>query len=399
MPDKVYDLVTDQIDEISFVDRGGNQHAALLIHKSDGEEVEVELTDEVRKELEEAGFDVEAELAKMSPDGGDLRVKKPLGEDDEDEDEGMLSKVLSKMFGQQRKPPGLQGPPQMGMGMPQAPPQQQMPQMGGQFAQQPMAMNGMGGMGGQIGGAQAGNPFAPMQGAPGLPGQMPGMGAPDPSGGLAPLPQEALDYIKQLEEEVQRLSQDAGGSEDTGGNPFGKNEEFEDMSDAQTILTELAKSLESQEQSELVYKALDLVAEADERAATAETIAKAEREHRLNREFVELAKKYSHLPVSAEELGPVLKSLYEHLEEDQVAVVEKCFGEVNDVTAGLFTEVGKRGGYDTDIVSKVEAEANSLIEKSESGLSKEEAIDQVLTANPSMYDEYVRESTQLIREG
>lgn len=369
-------LSSMEIDEVSFVDRGAHQLADVVFAKNDS-------GDEVTDEHED-------EVGKASPAVGDMHVDRPLGDEEEDEtdeddvekSESFLSKVINK-FGGMRKPPGLQ-PPQMG-GAPQMPGMQ--PQMPGMMPQAPQMQAPAPQMPGAMPGMQA----------PGM--QMPGQG--QAPGGLAPLPQEAVDYIKQLEEQVQRLSQQgasSGSSDSTemGGSPFGKSEEFEVTPDSTAILSELAKSLEDEEQRELVSKALDLVAEAEERAATAEEIAKAEREHRLNREFVELAKSYINLPVSHEELGPVLKRLYESLDEDDIAVIEKCLKASDERLNGLFEEVGKRGGYESSVVSRVEAEAMEISKSHD--LTREAAIEQVLASNPSVYDEYVRESAQMARE-
>lgn len=419
MSEKRVNLLSNlAIDEVSFVDRGANQLAEVLISKRD-------------EELGDEDFE------KAQPTASALHIEGAVEEDEEEEDKveeeegkkaeekllpppkskGLLEKVF-KFFDPNKKPPGLQPPamspgaaasPQFGAPAPQfGAPQQTAGQFGGpQMAPQPNPL------------AQA-NPFQqapqapqapqqpgiPPQGLPGAPGMqapgaaapgMPGQPAPDASQGLAPLPQEAVDYIRELEEQIKTLSQQSAGSDHSGENPFGKNEEFEDMPNSMEILEELAKSLESEEQSDLIYKALDLVAEAEERAASAEEIAKAEREFRLNREYVELAKRYQHLPVSAEELGPVLKNLHEALSEEDITVIEKCLGGLDESMSSLFTEVGKRGGFETSSVSRVEAEAQEIM-KSADGLSKEAAIEKVLSENPSLYDEYVRESATLIRE-
>lgn len=386
--DVIKQLSDMSIDEVSFVDRPANPEAKIAISKRDDE------------------------IDKASPGQGDMHVDKPLDEeeeevgkdaqrgypdeDEEEEEPSRLKKFFSKVFGtddpeeiekqnpfqQQQKPPGLMPPGPM---TPQAAPMNGPPQVPFQQMQMqpPAAPNPMMQQGPMQQQAQAG--------LQGVPGQVPGMG--QQPGGLAPLPQEVVDYINELEKQVQSLSQEGGGNQSgsTNQNPFGKSEEFEDMPEDVAFLEELAKNLEQEEQREAIYKALDLVAEAEDRASQAEEIAKAEREHRLNREYVELAKSYEHLPVSAEEFGPVLKRLHERMESEDVEVITKVFSTVDDSLSSLFDEVGKRGGYDNP-EAKFEAEVNE-IRKSDPDISHEQAMEQVLQSNPRMYDEYLREQT------
>jgi hypothetical protein len=428
------------IDEVSLVDRGANQHA--------------------RVELAKNHEDVE----KASPTPSAVHADKPLVDEEEDEkdheelsDEDVkltkrLGRIFKGLFNEEetvekfgRKPPNLYPPQQPLQQDPYGSPQQpqfpgQQPEGYGQVgAQEPMThqhdpapqplyedpqqyggyeeqgqdpyggyeqdpyggqQDPYGGQQDPYGGAQDfGGPEGPPQGGPqGLPPQAP-MGA-DPmggppgleqeqdQGGLAPLPQEVVDYIRELEEQVQEL---AGG--DTGGqsdqNPFGKSEEFVEMPEA-ISLEELAKNLENEEQRELIFKALDLVAEAEDRAAQAEEIAKAERDHRLVREYVEKARSYTNLPVTPEEFGPVLKSMYEALEEDQVALIEKALGQTNNDLGRYFSEVGK-SATTTEPVAALDAKVEE-IRKSDTSLSREQAFAKMLEEDPSLYDQYTKEA-------
>ena len=309
-----------------------------------------------------------------------------------------------------RRPPNLH-PGQAPMGMPEQMPMQ-MP--GGQQGPPDMGLEGggpdqFGGMGpDQFGGmgmeqeAQMPQGMGGPQdfpGSPGMPpmdpmggGSFPGQATQDQMGqepGLAPLPQEVVDYIRELEEQVQQISQ-GGQNTSEGHNPFGKSEEFTEMPETQQVsLEELAKALEGEEQREIVYKALDLVAEAEERAAEAETIAKAERDNRLGREYIEKARSYTNLPVTPEEFGPVLKRMYESLTEDDVQLIEKALGEKNSDLGRYFSEVGKQGGY-AEPVAKFDG-AVQEIQKNNPEISYEQAFEKAIEANPSLYDEYESE--------
>lgn len=269
------------------------------------------------------------------------------------------------------------------------------------------------------GGFQPQNPGAsPFPGAqgPGMapamqtPGVQPmGMGqpTPPPGGGMPQqLPPDVVQYIQQLEQALDQLQ--GGGDGDDGGddssssgsdsgsddkkNPFGKSLETSDM-DETTFLTELAKSLDDDSEREAVEKALETVQKAEQRARQAETIAKAERDLRLEREFVAKAAEFN-LPVKATDLGPVLKRAAESLDEEDFKTIVKCLrasSASEDLQYNPYGEIGKRGGGDNaDVLTSVESAAQELVSKGE-GLTPEAATLQVLADNPRAYDEYMRD--------
>lgn len=280
-----------------------------------------------------------------------------------------------------------------------------------------------GGMGGGMGQAQ--NPMqSPFPGAqgPGMaptmqtPGVQPmGMGqpTPPPGGGMGQaLPPDVVQYIQQLEQMLDQLtggqgsgdgsddsSSDSGSNgsdssnDDTKKNPFGKSLETSGM-DETTFLTELAKSLDDEgADREAVSKALEIVSKAEQRAKQAEEIAKAERDLRLEREFVAKAAEFN-LPVKSTELGPVLKRAAENLDTEDFKTIVKCLRAASaseDYGVNLYGEVGKRGGGDNaDILSQVEMTAQELVGKS-ADMTPEAATLQVLMDNPAAYDEYLRD--------
>lgn len=162
-----------------------------------------------------------------------------------------------------------------------------------------------------------------------------------------------------------------------------------------SFLTELAKSLDDEDQREAITKAMDAVSKAEERANEAEQIAKAERDLRLEREFVAKAEQYD-VPVAARELGPVLKRLAETISQEDFAVIHKCLA-AKSAERDIFAEIGKRGGGDnTDILGEVNARAFEMVGKSE-GLTPEMAFGHALEANPTAYDEYLRNRPTSLR--
>lgn len=295
------------------------------------------------------------------------------------------------------------GPPGAG-GM-----QGQQPQMGG-YGQPPMQ---------QTVGAQPmgmGQPTAPPMG-----GQQPPMGGGMQQPGMAQggmpqqLPPDVVSYIQQLEQALDQLtggqisgdddnsdqssSQSSGdnsssSSDNSKQNPFGKSLETSGM-DETTFLTELSKALDDDDEREVINKALESVGKAEYRARQAETIAKAERDLRLEREFVAKAAEFN-LPIKSSELGPVLKRAAEALEEEDFKTIVKCLRSSSAQAdfSSPFSEVGKRGGGDNaDVLSEVDAAAQELVQKG-TNLTPEAATLQVLNNNPAAYDEYLRDKRQ-----
>lgn len=372
------------IDEVSLVDRGANQHASVVLSKRDEDEEEDE------------------DIEKSDPDPSTLHV-----EDDEEEDEevaetskGFFTRLIEKVLSEESTTPGTDagniadmddvtkaGFPgqqlpyqQQQMGQPAPGPQNAMPpgaqafpsgQPGMQQPQQPMPQQGMG---------------------PQMPQQQPGQMQAGP-----PLPDEVIQYIQQLEEALAQAqgsdNQPSGHQEDKNVDPFRKN--MDDLSDDEvTFLQELSKNLEDEDTREAVSKAMEIVNKANERATEAEEIAKFERDFRLNQEFIAKARALVNLPVSADEFGPILKKLDDVLEEEEYSTLFKALSAANETVAnaGVFGEIGKQGGglhYET--VSKADAKAKELIEKSSDDLSHEAALAKVFEEDPSLYDEYLQE--------
>jgi hypothetical protein len=374
----VNDLELEEVDEVSLVDRGANQYAKLLISK--------------RAEEEE-----EDPVEKADPDPSSMTIEEALeGEDEDEEDEdkvkkGFFTKLVEKFVGESatRVPhdgtlphmsdvdkafPGQD--PRMGMfggQQPPPPPVQAQPQFQ-QAAPAPGPQNA----------------FPP--GAQAFPAQ-------DPMAGQMqagpPLPQEVVQYIQQLEQalaDAQGGNQQTSEEDDDVSNNFGKS--LGDLPDDEvTFLQELSKNLESEEVREEVNKAMEIVKAANERAERAEEIAKAERDERLLREFVVKARAYTSLPISPEEFGPVLKKLNEVLSEDEYATVTKALSAGNETiaNAGLFSEIGKRGGLGgTEAISKVDASAQEIAKAKD--ISLEAAREQVFESDPALYDQYLQEA-------
>lgn len=384
MPRRVNKLSDLKIDEVSLVDQPANDHAEVLLSKRDETDPDGGSVADGTGEASKAHPDGSSvhvpatdEEGEKKSEKGDQTEYRDEGEEDTDETEkGFFSGLVDKVLGREEV-----SKPGMGMGLPMGMQQQGQPAPGpqGQMPGQP-----------GMGGAQA----FPSQGMQ-QPGQM--------QAGQPPIPDEVVQYIRALEQQVaeqqgqgQQGQKQPSGQEEpsvSGGNPFGKRED--DLTDEeQSFLSELAKSLEGEDTQQAVAKAQELVKQANQRAEQAEEIAKAERDHRLNEEYVAKAKSYVGLPVDPTEFGPVLKRLHETMPEADVTVIEKALSAANETIAsgGFFSEIGKNAPGTTTPVSKIEQRADEIVTKNED-MSREAAVAKALEENPSLYDEYLRENS------
>lgn len=432
------------IDEVSLVDRGANQHALISFAKrapqadevfekargggvttmkaNDDVDIETHSGDDPADVVDDyvmndgGGFGPGKALkgakktsgkvvnGKSSPAGDSGPAKKaPAEEHGEDVDE--VEKALSALglyleheddeveknfgaqspFGQQQpqapqfgNPPAMQsvGAMPMGQGAPQAPPGAGAPSMAMPGPQMP----GMGGM-------------------PGM-GQQPPMQLPQ-------LPPEVIQYIQQLEQKAAAASKPEGsdsnpsdgsngssGSDnsDSSNKPFGKSEDYN--MDTGAFLEELSKALRDEDQVEAVSKAFaaqqnafqEELSKRDAHVAELTEFAKAERDLRLEREFIAKAAEFD-VPVAPEELGPVLKRAAESLDMEDFSVIVKCLDAAGAGEA-LFGEFGKRGTADNaDIFDMVDGAAEELTKNYD--VTGAQAVTSVFEANPDLYDQFV----------
>ena len=160
---------------------------------------------------------------------------------------------------------------------------------------------------------------------------------------------------------------------------------------------EEANALQEAEKEDIFKSAdprlVEIVKAAEERAMVAESIAKAERDFRLEREFVSKAQELDSLPVKAEEFGLLLKSVADALTEEQYNSIWQVLSAANSSVAksGMFEEVGKSSSSDSDAPMSVIEKAASAIMTENPALTKEQAVAKALQADASLYTQYLRE--------
>lgn len=200
---------------------------------------------------------------------------------------------------------------------------------------------------------------------------------------------QALELVRQVVAEA-----DAGGEPENQNGGDGsmpgtmtmdkpRTQTMTQVVPAQATDEDLLKSL-----PESIRKRLE---DAERRAEEAESIAKAEREARVRREFLEKARGYRALPVKAEEFARVLKGLFEKAPEE-AKEIESLLQAADEALqkSALFREMGRSGGGAPSAWGQIESLARERLGKG--GLTKEQAIAQVLQERPELYRQYREEA-------
>ena len=184
------------------------------------------------------------------------------------------------------------------------------------------------------------------------------------------IPSEVYDYIETLEsanaelvDAIEKMAQEQ------------QDEQDEILKSADPRLVEIVKGLE-------------------ERASAAETIAKAERDHRLVQEYIAKAGTLKNLPIKAEEFGNVLKNVAEALTEEQFSAIWQVLNAANSnlAKAGLFSELGKSSTPDNDgPLANIEKVATAL-RQANPLLTREQSIAKAVESDANLYKQYIREA-------
>lgn len=112
-----------------------------------------------------------------------------------------------------------------------------------------------------------------------------------------------------------------------------------------------------------------------------------------NERMLEVAKRYEIIGKKADELAPVLKSLKAAggtAYDDMIAVLDQTVETVKN--SGAFTEIGKSGHGTNEGGAWAEADAKAVeLMKSKPGITKAQALDEVLQANPELAEKCEKE--------
>lgn len=196
---------------------------------------------------------------------------------------------------------------------------------------------------------------------------------------LAP---EVIAYIDALEDEIETLGGQIEKSEKSLQEKDGEIASLQDR-------VSKSGSVEDQEEinKSLLAKAdpalRSLIEKQQADLARTQEIAKAEREARLEREYLAKAEEMSALPTEKASLATLLRRVADSLTPEENAEVEKMLRAANAQIAksGLFGEFGKSAV--SEVESSVEAQAAEL-QKADPTLTKDQAIVKVYENNPEL---------------
>lgn len=210
---------------------------------------------------------------------------------------------------------------------------------------------------------------------------------------------EVVEYIEALEDAVALLSKDDDADDDDDeevDEVEDDDEEEEEDDDAEKAAAaaaskSLKKALAKADPAlrEVIEKQIERAEAAEQRAAEAEKVAKAERDERVRKEFVTKAQAMPMISEKPSELADILKGVHD-LDPKLGAKVEKLLVTANENIAkgDLFSEIGKTGGGVT-LSESVDAAAKA-IQKDDPDLTYEQAVAKAYEQNPRLYDEEMK---------
>ena len=187
------------------------------------------------------------------------------------------------------------------------------------------------------------------------------------------IPAEVYDYIEALEsanaELVEEVSKLAGSIQKS----------------ADAIQEEIFKSADP--------RMVELVKGLEDRVASAEAIAKAERDHRLEQEFIAKASTLTNLSVKAEEFGAILKGVADRLTDEQYDAIWQVISSANAnlSKSGLFAEFGKSSTTDNDGPMSIIEKAAATLRQSNPTMTREQSIAKAVSADTNLYNQYLRD--------
>lgn len=180
----------------------------------------------------------------------------------------------------------------------------------------------------------------------------------------------------------------AGGAAALGGAAYGgkKARDRYAKSLGESVIEELSKAVTDSDRDAIIAKALDEVEIAKAEAAEAMAWAEAEHDARVTEAFISKAAEYN-LPVAPAVFGPILKAMAEVLTEEQLDILDDIFTSVGDA---LYEEIGYVGeSSNSSVLDQVNAYADQYVGKSD--FSREQMTTAFLEANPAAYDAYLAE--------
>jgi hypothetical protein len=162
----------------------------------------------------------------------------------------------------------------------------------------------------------------------------------------------------------------------------------------QEVLETLSKAVSTSERDVVVSKAFDAVEEIAKRNDDLEeVVGYLLQQHELN-DYTEIAKGYE-LPIEHDELGGLLQRAASVLDQDDLVRLDRILSGASEVNKALYDEIGYSGQVESDALSAVFGAADAAVAKNaELGLTREQAVTALFSANPEAYDQYELEQNQ-----
>lgn len=195
------------------------------------------------------------------------------------------------------------------------------------------------------------------------------------------LPAEVVEYIDALENKVddqsvtiERLQKDDA--------PGGDDEDLDSL--IQALVDE--GIIEEGDASTDLVKSDPVVRGLIAKVEQAESIAKAERDERLRRDYIAKAEGYTMLSTDADQFGAILKSVDENLDAETATALREVLDRAQGAldAAKLFGELGSSQVAKTS--GRLDAAAQE-IRKSDPSLTHEQAVAKALDNDPALYEE------------
>lgn len=177
----------------------------------------------------------------------------------------------------------------------------------------------------------------------------------------------------------------------TGG-VYGNHKMKKSLGDS--VLEDLSKALTDGDRDEVIAKAMNTMQGIADRNGELERAVGdlyAEREYEG---FADVAKGYGY--GDPEEVAGILQRASHYLPGEDVAALDRYFAGAGEIAKSYMAETGYGGGYaDTDTMAQIQELANQAVAKNaELGLTQEQAVSALFSANPEAYDVYEAEQRQ-----
>lgn len=169
-----------------------------------------------------------------------------------------------------------------------------------------------------------------------------------------------------------------------GGGAYALNKSLGDV-----LLDELSKADDDERSQVATYLMSEEIEKAQAAASEAIEYAEQLEAERMLDAYISKASEYN-LPIESDVLGTILMKASDVLDDEELDVIDQLFSAIGD---HLFEEYGAVGDTDNvSVMDSVNAAASELVGKSAGDVSDVEARVAMYSANPEVYDMYLREN-------